>query len=344
VARTLAAHADDPIRETDLVLDGSEPRVHELVEAGFEPLGHRPLEEAPAAASGPETAANADVGAGPASGWEAEASAARRATAGEETPRPRAPVASQPRVRGSEAPASRPEASEAQIEGEAPRGEDPGVAHLRQLVGSIAHEIRNPLVAVRTFAQLLPERFDDPDFRRKAADIVGADVRRIENVVARLGRLAELDAPEPKAVDVASLIETALESARGTIQRRRLVVLTELDRTAPYALGDAEQLRFAFEALLDKALELVPDRGDLYFASKHHADGLDGGPALRVLIRFRSPGELAGRGDVPGVSLGENALEMTVARSIVAGHGGRMTVSPGDARETVVVIDLPAPA
>ena len=49
-------------------------------------------------------------------------------------------------------------------------------------------------------------------------------------------------------------------------------------------------------------------------------------------------------GAVPGVSIGESALEMTVARSIVLAHGGRMTVSPGDARETVIVIDLPAPA
>jgi DNA-binding NtrC family response regulator len=334
VARTLAGHADDPIHESHLVLDGSEPRVHELMEVGFEPLGQQPVEtmRPDAPASGPAIAAE-DTGP---SGWEAEA----HRPADAEGPRP--PVASRPRERGAEAREAPPEAPEP--EAEAPRGEDPGVAHLRQLVGSIAHEIRNPLVAVRTFAQLLPERFDDPEFRRKAVDIVGADVKRIENVVERLSHLAQLSPPETKAVDVAGLIETALESARGTIQRRRLVVLTELDRTAPYALGDAEQLRFAFEALLDKALELVPDRGDLYFASKHHADGLDGGPALRVLIRFRSPGELAGRGDVPGVSLGENALEMTVARSIVAGHGGRMTVSPGDARETVVVIDLPAPA
>jgi len=225
----------------------------------------------------------------------------------------------------------------------AARSPDESAERLRELVGSIAHEIRNPLVAVRTFAQLLPERFDDPEFRRRAVNIVGADVRRIESVVERLTRLAELTPPEPKPVDVASLLETALEGLRDTIQRRRLVVLTELDRTAPFALGDAEQLRFAFESLLAKALELVPDRGDLYFASKHHRDALDGGPALRILVRFRSPGDLAGGGDVPGVSLGESALEMTVARSIVRAHGGRMTVSPGDARETVIVIDLPAP-
>jgi nitrogen-specific signal transduction histidine kinase len=34
------------------------------------------------------------------------------------------------------------------------------------LAASMSHEVRNPLVAIKTFAQLLPERFDDPDFRR----------------------------------------------------------------------------------------------------------------------------------------------------------------------------------
>jgi len=319
VSRTLASHAEDPVQEASLELEGTEPHVNERVAADFD-ARYVSEPELAEATGGLEIQ---EVGGEPRD---------RTATGADPSPRssePSAPAAASPgQAEGSEAP---------------PDPADDGVERLRELVGSIAHEIRNPLVAVQTFAQLLPERFDDPEFRRKAADIVGADVRRIESVVERLSRLAELGAPEPKAVDVASLLETALEAQREIIQRRRLVVLTELDRTAPHALGDADQLRFAFESLLDKALELVPDRGDLYFASRHHGDGLDGEPALRVLVRFRSPGDLAATSEVPGVSLGESSLEMTVARSIIKAHGGRMTVSPGDARETVVVIDLPAP-
>jgi len=358
VARTLASHAEDPIRATDLVLDGSEPGIAGVAEAGARhwpsepeideltevaPAGRSPSEhprptvvrEPEAAPAGPRGDANTETRTG------STAPGAPPTTAVGRHDPPRAAMD------GPAEATDGPHAADAAPPPEvsSPFGAaDDGAERLRELVGSIAHEIRNPLVAVRTFAQLLPERFDDPEFRRKAADIVGADVRRIENVVARLARLAELETPEPKAVDVASLLETALEAQRATIQRRRLVVLTELDRRAPHALGDAEQLRFAFESLLDKALELVPDRADLYFASKHHADGLDGAPALRILVRFRSPGDLSSAGEVPGVSLGERSLEMTVARSIVRAHGGRMTVSPGDARETVVVIDLPAPA
>jgi DNA-binding NtrC family response regulator len=78
---------------------------------------------------------------------------------------------------------------------------------LRKLVGAITHEVRNPLVAIRTFSSLLPERFDDPDFRGRFAGVVADDVRRIEATVDRLARFAALGAPECKAVDVSGLLD-----------------------------------------------------------------------------------------------------------------------------------------
>ncbi len=369
VSRTLASHNDDPIRPADLVLGEPEPRLEAVVEAGDlrparEPHSHEAgireaeIVEEPAAFEAGErfvdleaevdASGEAPVPAAPGAETAPEAHLAlvpdaEAAAAPETSDTPFSVFAAETEAAAPESSAAL-EASVARERANAKAGAERSAASLRQLVGSIAHEIRNPLVAVRTFAQLLPERFDDPDFRRRAVDIVGADVRRIEAVVERLSRLAELSSPEPKPVNVVEIVENALAAERGTIGRRRLVVLTELDRENPFALGDEEQLRFAFESLLTKALELVPDRGDLYFASKHHADALDGAPALRLLVRFRSPGELGATGSVPGVSLDENSLEMTVTRSIVEGHGGRMTVGNDDGRETVVVIDLPAPA
>ncbi len=213
---------------------------------------------------------------------------------------------------------------------------------LRRLIGAITHEVRNPLVAIRTFSALLPERFDDPDFRGRFAGIVGDDVRRIEGAVDRLARFAGLGAPERKPVDVSALLDELLEARREEIRDRRLVVLRELDREQGSALGDAAQLRFAFEALLGKALELVPDRGDVYVASRHHLDSMHGRPGIRVLLRFQSPDEVVPTVDVEGLSLVETALELVLADAIVRSQGGEMTASTADTRETVILIDLPA--
>jgi signal transduction histidine kinase len=143
-------------------------------------------------------------------------------------------------------------------------------------------------------------------------------------------------------VDVSALLDELLEAQRDEIQTRRLVVLRELDREQGMARADAEQLRFAFDALLGKALELVPERGDIYVASRHHDDGLRGGPAVRVLMRFESPDAIVPAVEVEGISLAETALELVLADAVVRSQGGTMTASTTEGRETVILIDLPA--
>jgi signal transduction histidine kinase len=171
---------------------------------------------------------------------------------------------------------------------------------------------------------------------------VGGDVGRIERVVARLSRLGRLAAAERLAVDVAALLEELLEQRRAEMQRRGLIVLRELDRSRPFVLADATQLRDALEGLLDEALSLVPDRGDLFVASKHHPTGLRGGPAVRVLVRFQDGAAAAG--PVEGVSVAETALDLVLAELLVRAQGGTFHLDTAAGRETVVVIDLPAPA
>ena len=90
-------------------------------------------------------------------------------------------------------------------------------------------------------------------------------------------------------------------------------MLQELDTQRPQARGDREQLRFALDALLGACFELVPERGDLYLASKHHPTGLRGEPSLRVLVRFHGPQRGAPAGRIPGLSPAENSLALVLA-------------------------------
>jgi signal transduction histidine kinase len=212
----------------------------------------------------------------------------------------------------------------------------------RRFLGALAHELRNPLVPIRTLAELLPQRFADADFRSRFAERVGADVGRIEATLDRLANFAALPPPESSPVDLAGLLDRLLEEHREEIQHRRLLVLKELDRSQPLARGDAAHLELALGALLDKTLELVPEGGDLYLASKHQASGLRGKPSVRVLIRYHSPTQIARKGGIEGTSLAESALEIVLADALVHGMGGQLTLDASGPEETVVVLDLPA--
>jgi DNA-binding NtrC family response regulator len=221
-------------------------------------------------------------------------------------------------------------------------------AALRRLASAVAHEVRNPLSTIRTFAQLLPERYEDSEFRQQFAALVDQNVVRIEDVVTRLGRLASFAPPQSEFVDVAALLARILAARRGIIRERRLVVLQELDTQDPFAVGDTDQLRFAFEALLNRCLTIVPEGGDVYVASRHHGAGLHGRPAVRVLVRLRaSEREAEPEGEplepaAAGLSTAENALELAITETIVRAQGGAFTIDASDRRETVIVLDLPA--
>lgn len=256
------------------------------------------------------------------------------------------------------APRVEPAAAELPPEEQEPAPEAPPAAStpavktgddlLQRLVNSVAHQVRNPLVAIRTFASLLPERFEDPEFRGRFYKVVENDLGRVERVLDRLSSFAALEPGQRAPVNVAALIEQLLEERRPQIQARRLLVLKEIDSTQPFALCGEAQLRFALECLLDRTFESVPERTDLYLASKHHPSGLRGGPSVRVLIRFHNPSPAGAKGAGTPVSehlsLPHTSIEIVLPELVIGSEGGTLTVDTSDAEETVILLDLPAPA
>ncbi len=57
---------------------------------------------------------------------------------------------------------------------------------LNRFVGQLAHEIKNPMVAILTFAELLPEQYGDPSFRKQFANTVQKEVKRLNKLVEQL--------------------------------------------------------------------------------------------------------------------------------------------------------------
>ena len=215
-------------------------------------------------------------------------------------------------------------------------------ASIQPLVAAIAHEMRNPLSTIRTFAELLPSRYDDPEFRSRFAELVGQDTHRIEAVIQRLTKLASLAQPKIAEVDISALLEELLSERTEKVRNRQLLVLKELDEQHTAAIGDAGQLRFALESLIDKSLDLAPEGGDVFIASRHHPAGLRGGPAVRVLVRFGNHDSSPSKPRVPGTSPAENALEYAIAAAVIRAQGGTFTIDPGEGNETVLLIDIPA--
>ena len=174
---------------------------------------------------------------------------------------------------------------------------------------------------------------------------MGRDVAHISNVLDRLSSVAEREKLDPEAVDVSALIEGLLIERRERIGRERLLVLRELERDAPFAWADASSLQVALAGLLDRTLESLPERGDLFVATRHVARGADGTPRLRVLLRHHNPEPSdGGESTLEELSPTANVLEYVLAETIIEASGGSLTIDATDARETVILVELRTPA
>ena len=214
----------------------------------------------------------------------------------------------------------------------------------RKLARSLSHEILNPLVSIRTFAELLPEHYADETFRARFADLVGRDVAHINDVVTRMQNVAEQDSEALEAIDVSSMIEKLLDERRERIAMRRLLVLRELEREAPLAWAEPASLRMALSGLLDRALDSLPERGDLFVATRHVARGQDGEPRLRILLRHHNPEAPAGgTSELDELRPEANVIEYVLAETIARSSGGSLTLDSSDAQESLILFELRTP-
>ena len=129
------------------------------------------------------------------------------------------------------------------------------------LAASMSHEIRNPLVAIKTFAQLLPERFDDADFRKEFNQIVVQEIDRLDKIISQINNFAHPPELVLKSIDVRAPVKKGLEIAQSRFGiNGKLEVETSLSNDLPRVLGDEKALAEAFAHLVANAAEASVDR------------------------------------------------------------------------------------
>lgn len=157
------------------------------------------------------------------------------------------------------------------------------------LAASMSHEIRNPLVAIKTFAQLLPERFDDPDFRKDFNEIVVQEIDRLDKIITQIHNFAHPSELVMKPVDVRTSVKKAILLARERVKRNGVAIDTALPNDLPKVLGDEAALTEAFAHLVTNAAEATSGRmkPKITLAARKIRQG---GHASGVLVTIRDNG------------------------------------------------------
>jgi nitrogen-specific signal transduction histidine kinase len=122
------------------------------------------------------------------------------------------------------------------------------------LAASMSHEIRNPLVAIKTFAQLLPDRFDDADFRKDFNEIVVQEIDRLDKIITQINDFAHPPELVMKPVDLRGPVQKAIEMARHNLTNGTSIE-AELPSDLPKVWGDESALTEVFAHLVSNAAE-----------------------------------------------------------------------------------------
>jgi PAS domain S-box-containing protein len=138
------------------------------------------------------------------------------------------------------------------------------LASMGTLSAGMAHEIKNPLVTIKTFTQLLPERFDDPEFRESFATLVGAEVKRIDGIVTQLLTFARPSTPIISSIRVRDVLDESLRLVEQEMRRKSITVFRSYTEDDDTIDGDADLLSQAFVNLFLNAQEAMQDGGELH--------------------------------------------------------------------------------
>ncbi len=142
------------------------------------------------------------------------------------------------------------------------------LASLGTLSAGMAHEIKNPLVTVKTFAQLLPERYDDADFRATFTELVGHEIQRIDSIVNQLLHFSRPPKSRLRPVGLHDLVGATLRLVGQ--QLRQKGIESSLSLQAPHndIMGDPSLLEQALVNILFNAVDAMERGGILTVSSR----------------------------------------------------------------------------
>ncbi|MEK7238899.1 MAG: ATP-binding protein, partial [Nitrospirota bacterium] len=215
-------------------------------------------------------------------------------------------------------------------------------ASMGLISATFAHEIRNPLTSIKTFAQLFPEKYMDTDFREVFSKVVVDDVERIDGLIRDL-----MDFSSGKAIlsmdhiDVGLLIDEILTYLEGKLEleNKKISVEKIYKDVKINILGDSEKLKQAFINIITNGCQAMGENGvlkvnitpngrEVDIAISDTGNGISQEEISRLFDPFYTTKPM-------GMGLG-----LAISKKIIEDHGGRIIVESKISKGTTFTVSL----
>ncbi|OCA85946.1 PAS domain-containing sensor histidine kinase [Bacillus sp. FJAT-27225] len=208
-----------------------------------------------------------------------------------------------------------------------------------QLAAGIAHEIRNPLTALKGFSKLLSKN-TDIEKQGQYLDIIRGELDRIDMIVNEFMSLAKPQAAQYVKAGLLSIIESTISILQPQALLHNVQIKTILPTRDIELLCSPNQLKQVFVNFLKNAIEAMPDGGNVYIKVEHL------NPSL-VQITFTDEGigiapEIIGYLGTPFYTTKDKGigLGLTVSNKIIQEHNGKMEIESQAGIGTTIRIEL----
>ena len=212
----------------------------------------------------------------------------------------------------------------------------------RELAGRMAHGVRNPLVSISTFAQLLPEKNQDKSFVKDYHKTVLDSVSKLNQIVDRLEKLSDASKLNLSMENINSILEEAMGEFQEEFKKRNINLNKNIASSVPMCLLDGDKLKEAFSNLMQNSLSAMPTGGRLdvktsyddnkkqvQITFKDNGKGIDFEDMSKVYSPFFTTG-------TKGLGLG-----LPIVKQVVEKHGGSSNISSTPNKGTTFDVFIP---
>jgi PAS domain S-box-containing protein len=214
------------------------------------------------------------------------------------------------------------------------------LADLGTLAAGMAHEIRNPLSAIKTFVALLPEKIKKPGFLDKFQRTVPREINRLNNLVEDLLELSRSPKYNFKRSDVGQLLKHSVELLEDDFNSRRINCQCDIPNELPKISADPDQLAKVFINLMQNSAQAMPKGGVISI----HVSYKD----TWVFIDFKD----TGHGFAPGLAqnifnpffttkIRGTGLGLAISHKVVTEHGGYIEAASKKGEGSCFSVSLP---
>ena len=224
------------------------------------------------------------------------------------------------------------------------------LASIGTLSAGVAHEIKNALVAIKSFADLLAQRNQDVEM----ASLISREAKRIDSLVNQLLKFAGPAKPTFAIVSLHEVIENSLRLVQHQLKVRKIQLVRALDAGHDQVQGDTKQLEQALINLLLNAVEAMEEMGtltvatELVVATEHISRAEQKGKQEQIQVSIKDTGsgippELATRIFVPFMTTKPEGtgLGLAITARIIQEHRGRIKVESEINKGTTFKIMFP---